>query len=110
VNVGGLGGVFYLDQPTTVILNQIKIIDGYAMNKGGLAYAVGTSSSPTATFTLENTINTTPMILEQFKSELNGGGFYVDHPKLSISMISPVAVKNSKALGGSGGFFYFNHV
>jgi hypothetical protein len=25
-------------------------------------------------------------------------------------MVKPVSVKNSKALGGSGGFFYFNQV
>ena len=55
VNTGGLGGVIYLDSPTTITMNKIKVIDGYAMNKGGFVYAVGTSSSPFATFTIDNT-------------------------------------------------------
>lgn len=54
------------------------------MNKGGFVYAVGTSSSPIATFTIDNTPLGTALTLEQFKAEISGGGFYVDHPKFSI--------------------------
>jgi hypothetical protein len=54
-NTGGLGGVMYLDSPTTITMNKIKVIDGYAMNKGGFVYGEGTSSSPLATFTIDNT-------------------------------------------------------
>jgi hypothetical protein len=49
-----------------------------------------------------------PLQLEEFKAGTSGGGIYVDHPLLSISMIKPIAVKDSKAMGGSGGFLYFN--
>ena len=107
---GGLGGIMYLEDPTTVTLNKIKAIDAHAMNNGGFVYAVGTSSSPTATLTIDNTPFVSALTLEQFKADTSGGGFYVDHPKLSVSMITPVAVKNSKALSGSGGFFYFNQI
>jgi predicted outer membrane repeat protein len=54
-NTGGLGGVIYLDSSVTITMNKIKVIDGYAMNKGGFVYAVGTSSSPVSTFTIDNT-------------------------------------------------------
>jgi hypothetical protein len=66
LNTGGLGGVIHLNEPTTVTLNKIKVIDGYAMNKGGFVYAVGTSSSPVATFTIDNTPFSAALTLEQF--------------------------------------------
>jgi predicted outer membrane repeat protein len=53
--VGGLGGVIYLENPTTVTMNQIRVIDGSAMSKGGFVYAVGTAASPTAAFTIDDT-------------------------------------------------------
>jgi predicted outer membrane repeat protein len=109
LNVGGKGGVIYLDDPTTVYLNNIKIIEGYAMNEGGFVYAKGNTLSPTATFTIDNTINGNAMMLEEFKSDYHGGGFYVNNPKLSI-FIKKIAVKNSKAMSGYGGFFFFNEV
>jgi hypothetical protein len=98
-----------LDDPTTVYLNNIKIIEGYAMNEGGFVYAKGNTLSPTATFTIDNTINGNAMMLEEFKSDYHGGGFYVNNPKLSI-FIKKIAVKNSKAMSGYGGFFFFNEV
>jgi predicted outer membrane repeat protein len=110
MNVGGLGGVIYLVDPGTVYLNHITVQDGYAMNKGGFVYAEGTAASPVSLFTIDNTIDTTPLTLEQFKSEFNGGGIYVNHPKFSITMTKPIALKNSKALNGYGGFFYFHEV
>ena len=64
VTTGGLGGVIYLNSPTTVTMNKIKVIDGYAMNLGGFVYAEGTSSSPVATFTIDNTPYTAHLTLE----------------------------------------------
>lgn len=83
-------------------------MQGEAKDKGGLAYIVGTVNP--ASFTIENLASGTPLQIEQFKAGTSGGGFYVDHPLLSISMTKPLAVKDSKALGGSGGFMYFNQV
>ncbi len=61
-----------------------------------------------ASFTIENSATGTPLQIEQFKAGTSGGGFYIDYPLLSLSMTKPIAVKDSKALGGSGGFMYFN--
>ena len=36
---------------------------------------------------------------------MSGGGLYIDHPGMSVSMVVPLSVSNSKALTGTGGFF-----
>lgn len=97
-----------MEDTTQVIMDTVQIILAKAVDKGGLAYMFGTTTP--ASFTLKNSNvspSTNKVRLEQLQAGTSGGGFYVDNPNLSISMIEPVAVKDSKALTGTGGFFHF---
>ena len=55
----GKGGVLYLDNTQTTLLDRVTIIGGEAKDKGGLAYIIG-SVSP-ASFTIDNLPTGTPL-------------------------------------------------
>ena len=70
-----------------------------------MVYAKGLAAAPAATITIKNT-NIGTVSWSNLKAATNGGGFYINHPSLSISMAVPLAVTTSQAVAGFGGFFY----
>ena len=97
------GGLMNLISPTTVILDSISVTTSSADNFGGMIYATGTGSSPVATITVKNTYTPT-VTWVGLSAAVSGGGFYINHPLLSLSLAVPMSVTNSKALAGTGGF------
>lgn len=97
------GGLIYLDQPGTVTLDSVTVNFAVSLNNGGLLHATGSALSPTATITVLNSF-VSPVVWSNLQATVNGGGMYIDHPKLAISMVVPVQVTTSKALSGTGGF------
>lgn len=102
-NQAQYGGTFYLENDSQVALTSIYVDTSLATINGGFLYGIETNAAlPSATLNMQNPtlINN----IQTIQSRFSGGAFFLDHPKLDITLNQVIAndmkVTDSSSKGG----------